>query len=140
MTDVPPPVPPQQPPVPPQGPVDPPEEPPGPPPQTPPPDFRGYPPPPAPHSGGSVWTGVAISGAVGLLAWIIGALSMGSYDGIVVFLFLVFVLPILMLIVGIVLAAIPRTRRTGGGLLLGLGAAVLITGGVCVALITGSSM
>lgn len=105
----------------------------------PPADYASYPPPEPPRrtSGGSIWLGIGIGLGVGALAWIL-SFALGSYpDGVAYLLFIVFALPIIWLIVGIVLAAIPRTTRTGGGLLIALGASVLISGGVCVALITG---
>ncbi len=48
---------------------------------------------------------------------------------------LVLYVPIVLLVGGIVLAAIPRTTRTGAGILIGLGAAILIVGGLCVAIL-----
>lgn len=48
---------------------------------------------------------------------------------------LVFYAPIVLLVGGIVLAAIPRTTRTGAGILIGIGASILIAGGLCVALL-----
>ena len=52
---------------------------------------------------------------------------------------LVFYIPIVLLVGGIVLAAIPRTTRTGAGILIGIGASILIAGGLCVALLAGLS-
>lgn len=46
-------------------------------------------------------------------------------------------LPFALLIVGIVLSAMEKTRRTGAGLLLSFGVVILAAGGLCVALIAG---
>jgi len=47
------------------------------------------------------------------------------------------VLPFALIVLGIVLSALPKTRRTGAGILLSFGIAVLIAGGLCVALLAG---
>jgi len=47
------------------------------------------------------------------------------------------ILPLALIVVGIVLAALPKTTRTGAGILIGIGSAVLIAGGLCVALLSG---
>ena len=49
---------------------------------------------------------------------------------------LVLVVPIGLVLAGIVLAAIPRTTRTGAGILIGIGAGILILGGLCISLLT----
>lgn len=48
------------------------------------------------------------------------------------------VLPFGLVLAGIVLAVVPRTTRTGAGILLAIGGGVLILGGLCIALIAGS--
>lgn len=51
-------------------------------------------------------------------------------------------LPWLVLLVMLVMAIVPRTRRCGGGMLLGfaivLGLALLVVGGLCVAYLAGA--
>ena len=47
------------------------------------------------------------------------------------------VLPLALIVVGIVLAALPKTTRTGAGILIGIGSAILVAGGLCVALLSG---
>lgn len=47
----------------------------------------------------------------------------------------VFIVALGLFVVGIVLSAMPKTSRTGAGLLIGLGASVLIAAGICIALI-----
>lgn len=118
--------------------------PPGPPPPGPP---RPGPPPPGPprwgwvppgpppgRSGGSIWLGIGI-GLVALVASFFGAQWLSPFWDMS-FAMLLFS-PIVLIVVGIVLAANPRTRRTGGGILIGVGSAVLILGGLCIALIAG---
>ena len=46
-------------------------------------------------------------------------------------------LPFALVLGGIVMAAIPRTTRTGAGILIGIGAGILIAGGLCFALVLG---
>jgi hypothetical protein len=50
---------------------------------------------------------------------------------------LLWVPAVVCLVVGIVLAVLPRTMRFGAGLLIGFGISLLVSAGVCVALITG---
>ena len=107
-----------------------------------PPGQQPFPPPPrqawreAGPSGrrGSIVLGLVISLAL-LAVSTFGALS-GSSNPVVG---LVFYIPIVLLVGGIVLAAIPRTTRTGAGILIGIGASILIAGGLCVALLAGLS-
>lgn len=47
--------------------------------------------------------------------------------------------PVLLLVAGFVLALIPRTSRTGAGLLIGFGGGILVAGGLCIALLTALS-
>lgn len=111
--------------------------------QFPPPDFarpvQAWTAPPKPPKGGrgSIWLGIGITVAVLLAAWGVStAVSYGSplYSGLST---LAAVLPFALVIAGIVLAAIPRTTRTGAGILIGIGAGILILGGLCVVLIAG---
>ena len=89
--------------------------------------------PPQPPRGGSLWLGLAI--AVGSMALIwFGVAALPGSGGFDIF-WLLFDWPFVLLLGGLVLAAIPRTSRTGGGILLGLGAGVLILGGICIALL-----
>lgn len=106
--------------------------PPGPP--SPPPPYD-YGPPPPPRSGGSIWLGIGIGIGIVALLWLSSiALSNSSAFEVVILVWLA--MPLIMLIAGIVLIVLPRTRRTGAGILISMGAAVLIGGGVCVALLT----
>lgn len=89
--------------------------------------------PPQPPRGGSLWLGLAIAVVSMVLVWF-GTIALSGTGGID-FSALAFGWPFVLLVVGIVLAAIPRTGRTGGGILLGLGAGILILGGVCIALL-----
>lgn len=123
----------------------------GPPPYAPPaqPPYQGpYPqpgqqwtaPPPPPKGGrGSIWLGIGITVAVLAASWgiitlpyneslspITNGLSIG--------------LPLALVLAGIVMAAIPRTTRTGAGILIGIGGLVLVAGGLCVALLAGFSV
>jgi hypothetical protein len=107
------------------------------------------PPPPSPpgpaippaRSGGSIVLGLVIGlGSMlagGGLVWVLsGGQSvpqvisdlLGAIAG---------VLPFALIVLGIVLSALPKTRRTGAGILLSFGIAVLIAGGLCVALLAG---
>lgn len=71
---------------------------------------------------GSILLGMLISlAAVGLSFMTLGAA--------------VFIVAIGLFVVGIVLSAMPKTTRTGAGLLIGLGASVLVAAGICIALI-----
>lgn len=87
--------------------------------------------PPA-RSGGSIWLGLAI-GVVSTVGVFFAAQFLSAYTDLA-FAGLM-VAPLLMVVVGIVLVANPATRRTGAGLLLSLGAIILILGGLCIALI-----
>lgn len=95
-----------------------------------PPHGPAYTVPPQPRGGGSLALGVAIS--VVSIALVFGiTLTSGDLNALAI----LFGWPVVLLIGGVVLAAIPKTSRTGGGILLGLGASILILGGVCFALI-----
>jgi hypothetical protein len=48
--------------------------------------------------------------------------------------------PIVLFVGGLVLAVMRKTTRTGAGILLSFGVAVLIAGGLCVALIAGFTL
>lgn len=98
-----------------------------------------YPPsgPPRRRGRGSILLGIAITYATLAAAWfsfmyafssdvLAGPLS--TLSGI---------LPLALIVVGIVLAAMPKTTRTGAGILIGIGSSILIAGGVCVALLSG---
>jgi len=102
----------------------------------------GYPPyaqqPPVPKGGrGSIWLGIGITIAVVLVAW--GLTSAVPYDSSLapVTNLLAIGLPFALVLGGIVMAAIPRTTRTGAGILIGIGAGILIAGGLCFALVLG---
>ncbi|HEY3409434.1 MAG TPA: hypothetical protein VGK53_14780 [Propionicimonas sp.] len=102
----------------------------------------GYPPyaplPPAAKGGrGSIWLGIGITIAVLLLAW--GLTTAVPYDSSLysVTSLLAIGLPFALVLGGIVMAAIPRTTRTGAGILIGIGAGILIAGGLCFALVLG---
>ncbi|WP_430645371.1 hypothetical protein [Agromyces sp. GXS1127] len=94
-------------------------------------------PPAAPSRGrsGSIWLGIVIAVVAAALVWVVPFAGVADSAQLTVFLSLLLGVPVALLVAGIVLAVIPRTRRTGGGLLIGLGAAVLITGGVCTAML-----
>ncbi|HRA07815.1 MAG TPA: hypothetical protein PKV13_14570, partial [Propionicimonas sp.] len=94
--------------------------------------------PQQPRGGGSLWLGLAISVGSMLLVFLltIGVSNTGNFD----ILALLFGWPLLLLVGGLILAAVPKTSRTGGGVLLGLGAGILILGGVCFAMIATSGL
>jgi len=102
----------------------------------------GYPPyaqqPPPPKGGrGSIWLGIGITIAVLLASW--GLTVSVRYDSPLapVTNLLAGGLPFALVLGGIVMAAIPRTTRTGAGILIGIGAGILIAGGLCFALVLG---
>ncbi|MFZ0530889.1 MAG: hypothetical protein WAL91_10160 [Propionicimonas sp.] len=150
MTDQPP-VPPGEPPFP--GPFPPPQQPSQqpsfsgpfpPPPQQPPDQGPPAPPPPytmppAPRRGGSLWLGLALSVGSQLVVYV-ATIVLASGSSNLNALNLLFGFPLVLLVTGVVLAAIPRTSRTGGGVLLGLGVTVLILGGLCLALVFGPGL
>jgi hypothetical protein len=71
------------------------------------------------------------------IGFLVSSLTTRELDGnaaVSLFFALVFTTPILLL-VGIVLVAIPRTRMGGAGLLLSVSVGVLCFGGVCVAVV-----
>ncbi len=105
------------------------------PPQQPPAQAWIAPPPPPKHGRGSIWLGIGITVA-SLLAWW-GATAAVPYDSPIAAAMnaLILVLPFALVLAGIVLAAIPRTTRTGAGILIGIGAGILIAGGLCIALL-----
>lgn len=116
-----------------------------PPPPPPPPPPRGpYPPAPVPSGPrGSIWLGLAI-GLVssvliygGLIAASTGTFPLAS-DVVSVLGLASLAWPVVLLVGGIVLAVIPRTTRTGAGLLISIGVAILVAGGLCVALLVGA--
>lgn len=126
-----------QPPVPPSAANPPPGYPPpsyGPPPSCGPPP--GYGPRPGPDVGGrgSIALGIGISAVtlVGSVALLFGS-GFGASGDLTTF--VVGAAPLLLLVAGIVLAVIPRTSRTGAGILIGFGGAVLVAGGLCIALL-----
>lgn len=95
--------------------------------------------PPRPAAGGrgSIWLGIGITIAVLLVSW--GLTSAVPYDSSLASIMnlLVVGLPFALVLGGIVMAAIPRTTRTGAGILIGIGAGILIAGGLCFALVLG---
>ena len=100
----------------------------------------GYPPFVAPASlkgRGSIWLGIGITIAVLLASW--GLTAALPYDSPLASVtnLLAAVLPFALVLGGIVMAAIPRTTRTGAGILIGIGAGILIAGGLCFALVLG---
>lgn len=102
--------------------------------QPPPPPWT--PPPPQPrHGRGSIWLGIGITVATVLAWW--GITTAVPYDSPVASALnaLILVLPLVLVLAGIVLAAMPRTTRTGAGILIGIGAGILIAGGLCIALL-----
>lgn len=114
-----------------------------PPPPPPPPPPPSFPPPPAaPRGGGSIWLGIAIGlgGSAlfyGLYAWLRALLP----DPVANVLdWVAGVWPLALFVAGVVMAVIRKTTRTGAGILLSFGVAVLIGGGLCVALISGFSL
>ncbi|WP_045274028.1 hypothetical protein, partial [Microbacterium terrae] len=92
-------------------------------------------PQPSPGGHGSLWLGIGIGVAAFLLVWAL-SLLVGGTDMYWIPIMAWLGMPPLLLIAGIILAVIPRTRRTGAGILIAVGAGVLIVGGVCVALLT----
>jgi len=102
----------------------------------------GYPPyapqsPAAKGGRGSIWLGIGITIAVVLLSW--GLTTAVPYDSSLYSLtsLLAIGAPFALVLGGIVMAAIPRTTRTGAGILIGIGAGILIAGGLCFALVLG---
>lgn len=110
----------------------------------PPPPGGPYAPGPRPSGPrGSIWLGLAIGmlGSVLIYGLLIAA-SAGriplSTDAMGAVAWLGLGWPLIVLVGGIVLAVLPRTTRTGAGLLLSIGVAVLVAGGLCVALLAGA--
>jgi len=103
------------------------------------PQFPPYAPQPAAAKGGrgSIWLGIGITIAVVLASW--GLTTAVPYDSSLysVTSLLAAGLPFALVLGGIVMAAIPRTTRTGAGILIGIGAGILIAGGLCFALVLG---
>lgn len=108
---------------------------PGPPPYQPTPGYATA----APATGGrgSIALGVGITILALILDWVLWVVVPPSSDAASVTFTLAGFLPFGLVLAGIILAAIPRTTRTGAGILLGIGGAVLIAGGLCIALIAG---
>ncbi len=95
-------------------------------------------PQPLPSKGrGSIWMGIGITIAALLASW--GLAVSVRYDSPLASLtnLLAAGLPFALVLGGIVMAAIPRTTRTGAGILIGIGAGILIAGGLCFALVLG---
>ncbi len=93
---------------------------------------------PRPTTGrGSIWLGVGITVATLLASW--GLTAAVPYDSSLapVTNLLAAGLPFALVLGGIVMAAIPRTTRTGAGILIAIGAGILIAGGLCFALVLG---
>ena len=98
------------------------------------------PPPPQPKTGrGSIWLGIGITIVALLASW--GLAVAVPYDSPLAptMNLLAAGLPFALVLGGIVMAAIPRTTRTGAGILIGIGAGILIAGGLCFALVLGLS-
>ena len=96
------------------------------------------PPRPQPATGrGSIWLGVGITVATQLAS--LGLSVAVPYDSPVASVtnLLAAGLPFALVLGGIVMAAIPRTTRTGAGILIAIGAGILIAGGLCFALVLG---
>ena len=93
--------------------------------------------PPDQGGRGSIWLGIGITVAVVLVS--LGLTTAVPYDSSLysVTSLLAAVLPFALVLGGIVMAAIPRTTRTGAGILIGIGAGILIAGGLCFALVLG---
>ena len=87
------------------------------------------------RSGGSIVLGLVVSLVVLGLAAFVLLDGVGGELGAMLIGVATTYAPIGLLGVGIVLVSMPRTRRTGAGILIGFGAAILIAGGVCVALL-----
>ena len=94
--------------------------------------------PPQPRKGrGSIWLGIGITVATVLAWWGITAAVPYDHPLASTMNALILVLPFGLVLTGIVLAAIPRTTRTGAGVLIGIGAGILMLGGLCIALLAG---
>lgn len=93
--------------------------------------------PASPKGRGSIWLGIGITIAVLLASW--GLTTAVPYDSPLapVTNLLALGLPFALVLGGILMAAIPRTTRTGAGVLIGIGAGILIAGGLCFALVLG---
>lgn len=114
----------------------------GPPPNYPPGPPPSYPPPPAagpsrPRGRGSIVLGIVITYATFAAAWFCLTFAFTSDALAGPLSSLSAILPLALIVVGIVLAALPKTTRTGAGILIGIGSAVLVAGGLCVALLSG---
>lgn len=85
------------------------------------------------RSRGSIWLGLGIFVAAFLVAWGI-SVAVGYTSPLAQYLGPAFGLGSLALVVaGIALSAFEKTRRTGAGILLGIGATILIYAGICFA-------
>ncbi|HEY3337362.1 MAG TPA: hypothetical protein VGK18_02565 [Propionicimonas sp.] len=86
---------------------------------------------------GSIWLGIGMTVAALLASW--GLAVSVPYDSPLASTMnlLAAGLPFALVLGGIVMAAIPRTTRTGAGILIGIGAGILIAGGLCFALVLG---
>ena len=95
-------------------------------------------PPPPPRGGrGSIWLGIGIAFGTVLAWWGLSAAVPSDHPLASMLNNLIPVLPFGLMLAGIVLAAIPRTTRTGAGVLIGIGAGILMLGGLCIALLIG---
>lgn len=106
------------------------------------------PPPPGPpavqpqRGGGSIWLGVIIG--IGSTAAFYGLYTLlrqqasDSLGGVLDLMATGWIF--ILFITGFVLALIRKTTRTGAGILLSIGIAILVTGGLCVALLAGFSL
>lgn len=82
--------------------------------------------------GGSTWAGIIIALLVTLALWLVpNVIEVDKYQQLGLLLLLSLIGTLCLVPAGVVLVALPRTRRTGAGLLMGFGAAILISGGIC---------
>jgi hypothetical protein len=135
----------------------PPATPPPPPPPPPPPGWQAGPvPPPPPYpvrpvqpKGGSIGLGIALglgsSVLLGALMWLASLMTVPGTNSpnnipFAIVGITAMVWPGVLFIAGLVMAVIPKTARTGGGILLSIGIEILLSGGLCIAALTGFSL
>lgn len=101
--------------------------------------------PPSPPMGGRIWLGIALAVAVPLAAFGIGmaidsaANAQGNYSSMA-FLVMTIIGLVGTFITAIALTIIPKTRRTGIGMWIGIAALPIIAFGVCTAVLVGAGM
>jgi hypothetical protein len=107
------------------------------------------PPPPSPQpvftgrrGGGSIWLGIAIGLGGSVLVYglvlLLGSNANGFLSDAIAA--ATWLWPVLLGVGGLVMALIPKTARTGAGILISFGVAPLVAGGLCVALLTGFAL